>query len=172
MTLFQKILASVGIGAMALVPALSFATSGDNETAKRERVADKTAVTIAIANNGSTLVRGAKVTDVDADGDITATTVVNGVTMTWTVDTDAETDFVDFDSDTIAAADISENDYISFSGVLTGATAVDAGTVRDWSIDEEDEDGKDDNGKHNGFWNRFKNFPGVHFFMGAKAEVR
>ena len=172
----KKILAIMGLAALVATPALAFAQDGQGkDKGEKERGAmfDKTTVSIGISNNGSVLVRGAKVTDVN-DSDLVATTIVNGVTLTWSIDADGDTDFVEADGDAMAITEISEGDYVSFSGMLTGSTSVDADTVRDWSVDEDDsdDDDKDDNGNHLGFWNKLKNWPGFSFWAHAKVDNR
>lgn len=177
--MMKKILAILGLSALVAVPAFAFAHGGDDDGTKDDHKAgektvfDKTAVSIGISNNGSILVRGAKVTDV-GDSSLTAQTVVNGVTMTWAVDTDGDTNFVEADGDTMVIADISDGDYVSFSGMLTGSAAVDALVVRDWSVDEKEGNGHNvpDEIKKQGFWDRFKNWPGFSFWAHTKAEVR
>ena len=158
-----KTLAAGAAGiALAAAPVFALAHDDNRDANMKQPIADKTTVSVAIANNGSTLVRGAKVTDVNGDT-VTATTVANGVTLTWTIDTDGDTDFVDVSSDGIARGDIDDGDYVSFSGALTGSLRVDADTVRDWSQGEAKND--------HGFWTSFSaRFPFFSFMGHAKGD--
>jgi hypothetical protein len=158
--MMKMIAGSVGI-ALAASPMLAFANGDANKSDNLHGpVFDKTTVSIAIANDGSTLVRGAKVTDVN-DGDITAETSVNGVTLTWDIDTDNSTDYVDASSDSFSRGDIDDGDYVSFSGDLTGSMRVAADTVRDWS--------HGDDSPKVGFWGHMETWPIFSFFAHAKV---
>lgn len=169
--MMKKILAVTGLAALAAVPAFAFAKDGmdDKGEGMHAKVFDKTVVSIGIANDGGVLIRGAKVTDVDSSS-VAAETVVNGVTMTWAVDADGA-DVVEADGDAMALADVSEGDYISFSGKLSGSMAVDASVVRDWSVDATDDGDEHDNGIKAGFWQKFKGLPFFSFFGHAKADI-
>ncbi|MBP6860285.1 MAG: hypothetical protein KBC38_01840 [Candidatus Pacebacteria bacterium] len=165
--MMKKIAAITAVGALIAVPAFAFANSGEGK-GNDGRQFDPAKVSIAIANDGSTLVRGAKITDV-GDSSLTATTLVNGVTLSWAIDTDSETAFYEADGDSTVLADLSEGDYVSFSGTLTDATSVEADIVRDWSSDDAgNDDDEHDNGKKVGFWSKFK-LPGFSFWANAKA---
>jgi hypothetical protein len=158
--MMKMIAGGVGI-ALAASPMLAFAHDDANKNDNlRGPVIDKTAVSIVIANDGATLVRGAKVTDVN-DGDITAETAVNGVTMTWDIDTDDSTDYVDASSDSFSRSDIDDGDYVSFSGDLSGSMRVAADTVRDWS--------QGDASPRTGFWSHIETWPIFSFFAHAKV---
>jgi hypothetical protein len=132
-----KFFASAALGiALAATPFLAFAHD-DSDKDVNTTAFDKTAVSIAIADDGSVLVRGAKVTDV-SDDVITAQTSVRDVTMTWKIDTDSDTDFLKVSGSSTSLGNISDGDYVSFSGTLTGSSmfTVNADTVRDWSLDD------------------------------------
>lgn len=150
-------------GAFALSATMALAHDDDGSKASFPK-----SPTVVIGAEGNALVRGAEVTAVNDDV-ITARTEWDGASMTWTIDTDSDTDFVGTDNDASDIGDIRVGDSISFSGALTGTLSIDASAVREW-----DEDGfvdpikepKDDNGKGNdhkkgwgqffGLWNSMK----------------
>ncbi len=116
------------VGALLLMP---FVTLADSAGAR----AVGSPLEAYISSNGTIVVRGAQVTDISGDT-LIAETDFGDATVTWRVDTDANTKYVsrvgsgsDFD-------DISDGDYISFSGDLqSGSTlTVDAGVVKNWSL--------------------------------------
>ncbi|MEJ0053644.1 MAG: hypothetical protein WDN10_02870 [bacterium] len=148
--------------AFAVLPAFALAHDDNSDNNLKIPAIDKTTVSISISGNGSTLVRGAKVTDI-SDDVITAVTAVNGTSLTWRIDTDADTDFVEADSSGSSLGAISDGDYVSFSGMLDGAFEVNADTVRDWSIGEA-KDGP------RWPWYRLDKWPVMNFFMHAKAD--
>ncbi len=161
-----KLLATGALGmALAASPffALAHDMNADADANVRAPIADKTTVSIAIADNGSVLVRGAKVTDVSDDA-ITAETTVNDVTLTWEVDTDSDTDYVNVSTNDMNRNDVSDGDYVSFSGELTGSNVftVNADTIRDWSEGES-------NPPKVGFWAHMSSWPIFSFFGHAKA---
>lgn len=87
---------------------------------------------VTIAADGSTLVRGATVTAV-SDASITAETSFGSADLSWTVETDSDTEYVGAKGASHARADIATGDSISFSGMLTGALTVAANVVKEWS---------------------------------------
>jgi hypothetical protein len=135
----SKFLAVPALVIASLAVAL-VASANDGTEAKAFGLWGKgTEATVSIGARGNVLVRGATVTAVNG-GDITATTKWGGTTLTWDVDTDADTGYVDASGHAISRADIETGDRLSFSGQLDGALSVDAGTVRDWSVDEKNDD--------------------------------
>ncbi len=158
-------------GALIAAPFVAFAQDDTKDKDKNVRSFDETAVSISISDNGSVLVRGAEVTDVSGDR-ITAITEVGALDLTWRIDTNGDTDFVDEDGAGIDNDDVSDGDYVSFSGTLDTDSeifTVDADTVRDWSVDSDE----DDDRPIIRFWHDFKSkFPGFSFWGHAKGDVR
>ncbi len=171
MTLTKTIGASVVGIAFVAAPLLALAHDDEIKTSK-VRVLDETAVSISIADNGSVLVRGARVTDIDNDRLIAATTV-GDLTLTWRIDTTADTDFVDADGDANDIDDANDGNYVSFSGTLdTDADmfTVNADTVRNWSVGDDD-DNENNNRPFIKFWGDFKTkLPGFSFWGHADKD--
>ncbi len=171
MTFARTIVAGAAGVALFTAPLFALAQDDDNKKSKMTKAFDETAVSISISDNGSVLVRGAEVTDVSGDR-ITAVTEVGSLDLVWRIDTNGDTDFVDEDGAGIESDDVSDGDYVSFSGSLDTdgeVFTVDADTVRDWSVDSDD----DDDRPIFRFWTDFKTkFPGWSFWGHAKGDNR
>lgn len=98
---------------------------------------------VAIGENGGALVRGAEVTSI-SNGTITAKTAWDDASITWSVDTDSSTQYLG--DTTNELSDIEVGDEISFSGVLTSSSTVDASVIREWNPERADDH---DSGKGN-----------------------
>lgn len=130
----------IGVAALALTliatPVLAFANSGKNKAYAPRSVGST--LEVAIRDDGSTVVRGARVTNVSG-GTITAQTIWDASSITWTVRTDGDTDFYKKSGSASVIGDISTGDYVSFSGSLTTGSSftVDADVVKNWSLLED-----------------------------------
>lgn len=92
---------------------------------------------VSIADSGRVIVRGAEVTSV-SDDTIRAETEWGSTALAWTINTDANTDFVTKSGSGSELRDIAVGQYVSFSGVIDGsgsALTVDADAVKNWSLD-------------------------------------
>lgn len=103
-----------------------------DDTSTRKLFSSPDEATVSIGGNGLVLVRGAEVT-ARSTGSITAETSWDDAVLTWTVDTDGDTVYVNAHGSASSRDDIEEGDMISFSGTLEGTLRVDADTVRNWS---------------------------------------
>lgn len=154
--------------------ALVFALAASPAFAKNDSHSKTTEVrsgtSVAIGNNGGVLVRGAEVTAVSGST-VTARTTWGDTSVSWTVQTDGDTDFIDLGGDGSALADVNVGETISFSGYIDtddGAFSVDADVLRNWSEGEK-HDSRSVNaevkaeisGKNHGFWNKI--FGGFKF---------
>lgn len=160
-TAFLQSGATLAVGAAVITaPMFAFAHS-QNDNSGQDTGATRT---IAISDNGSALVRGAKVASV-ANGVITATTVWNNLSVTWTIDTDSNTDLVRLNGANASLSNVSVGDYVSVSGMLDTAQSgftIKADTVRDWSLTDPT-DTKDHDST--GFWQQMKtHIPVFNFF--------
>ena len=123
---------AVALALVAAAPVAVLANNG-NGNDKKEHVSFKTATSVLLTENGTALVRGAEVTAV-SDNTITAETDLGGVTLTWTIDTDTDTEFITTNGDdSFDLGDVEDGDTISFSGELDSAFNVDANVVKEWS---------------------------------------
>lgn len=109
------------------------------EDQKRSLISFGNEASVAIGAEGKALVRGAEVTSVSADH-ITAKTIWSGTSLTWTVETDGDTNYVNAGGKSAVRADIEEGDVISFSGMLNGSLSVAADIVRSWTAPATDGD--------------------------------
>lgn len=117
--------------------------------------------TIAIGNEGHVLVRGAEVTAV-TDSTIVAETVWGNTSVSWTIETDSNTNFITVGGGKSTFDAVDEGEIVSFSGTLEGnAFTVDADVVRNWSESEwQDKRGVsaeakvEASHKKEGFWGR------------------
>ncbi len=94
------------------------------------------ALEIHIFDNGKVLVRGAKVLSVGSSS-FTAVNSWGSSTLSWTVNTGSETEFIRRYGGKSNIAEISVGDYVSFNGVLVQTASsftVDAKAVKDWSV--------------------------------------
>ena len=91
---------------------------------------------VHIYNNGTALVRGAKVSGVSGNA-ISATTTFGSYSINWTVGTSSSTNIIKRYGGATVISNIQNGDFISFSGVLNTVASqatVDATSVRDWSL--------------------------------------
>ncbi len=90
---------------------------------------------VHISDNGNVLVRGAKVTAVSGST-VTANTSWGATALTWTVNTDSNTQFVHRFGGQSALASVAVGDFVSFQGPLsstnTGLTVM-AKVFKNWS---------------------------------------
>ena len=86
---------------------------------------------VSIGAEGNALVRGAEVTEVH-DGYFLAETKLGDTTLSWTVDTDSDTEYVGANGASADESDVDEGDTVSFSGMLTSSLTVAADVVREW----------------------------------------
>lgn len=125
---------------LAIVGALMFAFTLNAQAHQAGAKAVGSKLEVSIADNGRVIVRGAEVTDINGDA-VTARTEWGASALTWTVDTDSETVFVEKDGSDSRFSDLSDGDYISFSGTIdeSGTTfTIDADTVKNWSLGTDD----------------------------------
>lgn len=135
-TLFKKLGTLAVVAAIAAAPAFALAQGGKGHAGFAPRTTGST-LEVMIADNGKTTVRGAKVTGVSGST-ITAQTIWDASSITWTVRTDSETDFIAKSGRASELSDIKEGDYISFSGALSSGASfsVAADVVKNWSMAE------------------------------------
>lgn len=136
--LVQKIVLPALILALVVGPAAASAHNGGDTS---DKTIARPATLVQLAGGGGALVRGAEVTAVNDDV-ITAETDLGDVELTWTIDVDSDTELVTAGGGEFDLDEIDVGDTVSFSGTLASNFRVDAGVLKDWSIDE-DEDGKD-----------------------------
>jgi hypothetical protein len=116
------------LGALATFPGATYAHE-DSKSGK-----SGTGVEVAISTNGSTLVRGAKVTSVSGST-INAATNYGSSKLDWTVTTDSNTEFASNNGGT-GLSGIAVGDTVSFRGTLDQAVSgltVKANVVKDWT---------------------------------------
>ncbi len=128
------------ISLLAALTALTIAVPAfaDDDRGEHMKAAHSLGSTLEvhINDNGKTLVRGAKVTAVSGNT-ITATTAWGSVSMAWTVNTNAGTEFVRKAGGASNISEVSVGDFISFYGMLVTTTSgftVNADIVKDWSV--------------------------------------
>jgi len=90
---------------------------------------------VHINDNGSVLVRGAKVTAVSSTT-ISAISEWNGASLNWTVNTDANTKFITLRDGQSGLGQVKVGDFLSFSGnLMAGSTfTIQAKQVKNWSV--------------------------------------
>ncbi len=127
-------------GMLVILGALSvgwFATGvarADDDKGENMRMAHSLGSTLEvhINDNGKVLVRGAKVTSVSGSS-FNAATVWGAASMSWSVSTTGETEFVHSNG----MSDIAVGDFVSFTGKMNTGIAspfsVNADIVKDWS---------------------------------------
>lgn len=144
-TLYMKLKTLIASGA-ALALIATVAASPMLVSAKDSPKSEKTSGTsVAIGTNGGVLVRGAEVTAVSGNT-VTARTQWGDTNISWTVETDGETNFIDRGGDKSERADIGTGETISFSGYIdadSGTFSVDADVVRNWSEGEKHDNRSD-----------------------------
>lgn len=89
---------------------------------------------VNIGNDGKVLVRGAKVTSVTGST-IMALTEWNGASLSWTVNTDANSKFIKRSGGASNISEVKAGDFVSFSGSLMAGTTftVQAKHIKNWS---------------------------------------
>jgi hypothetical protein len=125
------LVAAAVAAAFTIAPLFASAKSSDNKIRTVE-----SGTTVSIANNGSVLVRGAEVTAVSGDV-ITARTQWGDTNISWKVETDNDTNFLQKNGSTVSASDIKAGNTVSFAGTLdadAGSFSVDADVVKNWSL--------------------------------------
>ncbi len=90
---------------------------------------------VHIYDNGSVLVRGAKVAAVSGST-ITAVTEWNGASVSWNINTDTSTKFIELKNGQSSVSDVKVGDLVSFNGnLMAGSTfTVQAKQVKNWSV--------------------------------------
>ena len=136
-TLVTKIGTIALAAAIMVVPAFALANWGDKKGTSFAPRSVGSSLEVIISDNGNTTVRGAKVTGVSGST-ITAQTIWDASSITWTVRTDSETNFIQKSGSDSDLGDISEGDYVSFSGALASGSSftVTADVVKNWSLAE------------------------------------
>lgn len=132
--------AAVLLAGLATIGLLMTAFVHQAEAREAHKRADGTTLEVSINNTGGVLVRGAEVTAVSGSV-ITARTEWGASALTWTVDTNGDTDFVSRGNQNLDIDDIDVGDTVSFSGTLDidgSAFNVDADVVKNWSLDTND----------------------------------
>ncbi len=124
--------------AMAL-PAFAVADNDrgeKNDHDQREARMLGSTLEVHINDNGTVLVRGAKVTAVSGNS-ITAVSSWGSTTLVWTVNVDANTQFVRRSGGASNVGEVTVGDSISFHGSLltnSNGLVVSARVVKDWSL--------------------------------------
>ena len=133
--LFTKLGTVALAAAFAIAPVFALANNGESHSFAPRSVGST--LEVIISDNGSAVVRGAKVTDVSGTT-IIAQTMWDASSITWTVRTDGDTDFIRKSGSSVDLGDIEEGDYVSFSGSLMSGSSftVDADVVKNWSLSE------------------------------------
>ena len=120
------------LGALVITPAAVFARDNYDKSDVRATGAE---LSVQINNNGSTRVSGATVTSVGSST-LVAQNSFGSTTLTWTVNTNSSTKFVDKGGKNYPLANIAVGDVISFVGTLNAGSnslTVTATQVKDWS---------------------------------------
>jgi len=115
----------------------AFAQNAEAENKGPRAVGSK--LEVAISDNGRVIVRGAEVTEVSGDT-IRAKTEWGATELSWRIDTNNDTAFVEKSGSGSELSDISAGDYVSFSGEINEGEpvfTVSADAVKNWSLDEE-----------------------------------
>ncbi|HEX2792167.1 MAG TPA: DUF5666 domain-containing protein [Candidatus Paceibacterota bacterium] len=137
--LTQTMLQSLAIllAGVIAIGALMFAFSPDAQARETGPSSVGSALEIILSDNGHAVVRGAEVTAI-SDSAISARTVWDEASLTWTIRTDGGTEYLEKNGTSARRNDIRIGDYVSFSGAIDGderAFAVDADVVKNWSKD-------------------------------------
>ena len=117
--------------ALIAVPAYA-----DNDAYKKEAHNNGTTLEVHINDNGSVLVRGAKVTAISGSI-ISASTTFGTSSIAWTIDGSGISKVTRRYGGNGTMADIQVGDYLSFNGALTTTASgfsVKATSLKDWSI--------------------------------------
>ena len=138
----QKYIKHIGTGALLVTllvaPVFVFAENNGKHLGHYKPSSVGSSIEVSITTDGKTIVRGARVIAV-SDTTITAETLWNATSMTWTVRTDSDTNFIRKNGSGAGVGDISVGDYVSFSGQIASGSAftVDADVVKNWSLSED-----------------------------------
>jgi hypothetical protein len=97
------------------------------------------ALSVVLKNNGNVSVDGAKITAINGSA-ITATTVLGSATLTWTVNTDANTKLIRRSNASSSLHELAVGHTISFTGMLSSGSSltVVAKQIKDWSVQKKD----------------------------------
>lgn len=128
-----RIPVSIAIMVLALFSVSGSHAFADSKKGEGSFIRAESGKQVLITETGKILVRGAEVTSVSGST-ITAKTTLGAVTLTWTVNTGSTTAFSVSEASGKSIADITTGDRISFAGMLTGGTTVDASMVHEKNI--------------------------------------
>lgn len=139
MTTSLLVSASVLLAGLAVTGILMFAfvESAEARNAGPHSVGSK--LEVAISDTGRVIVRGAEVTEI-AGEIIRVRTEWGASALSWAVETNDETAFVEKGGSGSALTDVSVGDYVSFSGQLDENESnftVDADAVKNWSLEDD-----------------------------------
>lgn len=171
-TTTKSLLASLAVltAGLAIAGFLMFAFVQDAEAHDTGPHGVGSKLEVAINDEGRVVVRGAEVTDVSGDT-IHARTEWGEAMLSWTVRTDADTDFVTKGGSGSALDEVSVGDYVSFSGALRESESsftVDADAVRNWSLGDDRPAVRADAKNR---WDAWKKIPIFSWFKG-KGDSR
>ncbi len=124
------------IGLAMVIALVAVPAYADNDNGKKEAHNNGTTLEVHINDNGSVLVRGAKVTAISGSI-ISASTTFGTSSIAWTIDGSGVSKVTRRYGGNGTVADIQIGDYISFNGSLTSTGtgfAVKATSLKDWSI--------------------------------------
>jgi hypothetical protein len=120
----------------SVMPLFKAEFKNDREDAKL----NGTTLEVHISDNGTVLVRGAKVTGVSGNT-VSASTTWGTMAMNWTVNVTSSTSFVRRNGSANMMSEISVGDIVSFTGPMTAgsnsAFSVEAKVLKDWSIQKQ-----------------------------------
>jgi len=128
------ILASIGFLAFATVASADTSMTGSVQASSPQAVGST--LEVHIANNGSVIVRGAKVTSVSGSS-IMATTQFGSTAISWTANVSGTTSYLRRYGGASSLSEIQAGDYVSFSGMLdmtASQLTVNVTSVKDWSV--------------------------------------
>lgn len=162
--------ASVLFAGLAVIGVLMFAFVQNAEARNAGPSSVGSKLEVAISDNGRVIVRGAEVTDISG-AVITARTEWGASALSWTIETDSETAFVQKGGSGSALADVSVGDYVSFSGQLDedeSAFTINADAVKNWSLDDESriEARAEAKAEMKARWSDWKKHPIFNWFKG------
>lgn len=124
------------IGVTMAIALVAVPVYADNDNHKKEAHNNGTTLEVHINDNGSVLVRGAKVTAISGSI-ISASTTFGTSTIAWTIDASSISKVIRRYGGNGTIADVQIGDYISFNGALTTTASgfnVKATSLKDWSI--------------------------------------
>lgn len=126
-----KMLGGLVLALGIIIPGAVFANTHED---KESKVPRGSATQVTITNGGRVLVGGAKVTAVSGST-VTATTLLGGTTLSWTITTDSTTTFSNRGGSNALFSDIAVGDTVSVAGSLNSGSSlsVRATTIKEWS---------------------------------------